>query len=173
MRLLPSRLPFKPKLTGFVTATFFCLVLPTAIFLSSCGSDPFNPNTTGTAKITVTKAGANGEPAGYINGTRFDINLLLRNDANLDASFLVLEFSFKFSTSTGKYYKKVDYNKYLKQGDQGSFQTSIYESEFSGQTFSKLTLVRLESIEFWNTQEDASAAIDVNEYTGQAGVIYE
>ncbi|MBL8991838.1 MAG: hypothetical protein JNM63_00765 [Spirochaetia bacterium] len=158
---------------ALVTAAFFSLVLPVGIFLSSCGTDPFNPNSSGTAKITVTKTGANGEPAGYINGSRFDINLLLRNDANLDASFLVLEFSFKFSTSTGKYYKKVDYNKYLKQGDQGSFKTSIYESEFSGQTFSKLTLVRLETIEFWNTQQDAAAAIDINEYTGQAGVIYE
>lgn len=173
MNLLPSRRPFKSKLTGFVTAAFFCLILPSAIFLSSCGNDPFNPNGGNTAKITVTKTGANGEPAGYINGTRFDINLLLRNDATLDASFLVLEFSFKFSTSTGKYYKKVDYNKYLKQGDQGAFKTSIYESEFTGQTFSKLTLVRLESIEFWNTQQDAATAIDVNEYTGQAGVIYE
>lgn len=99
--------------------------------------------------------------------------MLLRNDASLDASFLVLEFSFKFSSTSGKFYQKIDYNKYLKQGDQGSFKTSIYESEFSGQTFSKLTLVRLESIEFWNTQEDAAAPIYVNDYTGQLGLIYE
>ncbi|MBL8993303.1 MAG: hypothetical protein JNM63_08185, partial [Spirochaetia bacterium] len=105
--------------------------------------------------------------------TRFDINLLLRNDATIDASFLVMEFSFKFSTSTGKYYKKVDYNKYLKEGDQGTFKTSLYETEFSGQTFSKLTLVRLERIEFWNTMEDASAPIYDNQYSGQSSVIYE
>jgi len=123
--------------------------------------------------ITVTKAGENGEPAGNISDRHFDINLLLRNDGSMDASFLVLEFSFKFSTSTGKYYKKVDYNKYLKQGDQAVFKTSLHEKEFSGQTLSKLTLVRLESIEFWNTQEDAAAAIDINEYSGQAGVIYD
>jgi len=159
------------KSPNLVTAVFFCLVLPVGIFFSSCGPGPWPPPPP--AKITVTKAGANGEPAGNISGTHFDINILLRNDAEVDASFLVLEFSFKFSTSTGKYYKKVDYNKYLKQGDQGAFKTSLYESEFSGQTFSKLTLVRLETIEFWNTQQDAAAAIDINEYSGQAGVIYE
>lgn len=109
--------------------------------------------------IAVVPGGRSGEPAVLLGVRELTIHLQIKNESGPAAGFLVLGFSLRFENTPGKFYKRDDFRQSLKPGEVADYELTLRENEFSGNRFSELESLSLETVEVWDPTQDLAAPV--------------
>lgn len=107
----------------------------------------------------------------FSNG--FQARFSLRNEKSKLYTGFIFEYGFTFEDSPGTFYVKTSTDASIPPFETKDFSQFIHASNFGGIQMTRLTKVRVTSVEIRNATEDLTDPMSTQDFSGLRGVLWE